>query len=382
MQLPAYITNMLRDQSTGYFVDGDSSMRHDAVWSCRTKIAQDVSMLPVDTIRYVNGRRQEVTPTPQIVAAPSATLSALDWRYQVIDSWLGWGNVWGIVTQTTRDGLYPLRIEIQAPSAVRWQDIGNGLEFFVNNEPESLWPVGRLWHVPAYTLPGSMIGLSPIQYHRVKIGLGLAAEDFGSGFFLDGGHPSAILAVPGKPTDEQSKGLKERLLAITRGNREPLILPQDTTYTPIQVNPEDSQFIDAQRYTVEQICRIFGEDPTDHGAAVGASSVTYANRLDAEAARIKRRQFWITKLQTALTDMLPRPQMVKLNTSAFLMMTPAERHTLYGQRLDKKTITVNEVRTLEDEAPFPGDEYDTPGIPGAAPQPAMPDPTNEGGAAA
>jgi HK97 family phage portal protein len=362
VQLPAYAVRMLAESTGGVFVDGDSSMRHDAVWSCRTKIAQDVSMLPVDVVRYVGGRRQVVEPVPQIIASPSVSIPSLDWRYQVVDSWLGWGNAWGMVTATTADMRYPLRIELQSPTDVRWEDRGNGLEFFVNEVREDLWPVGRLWHRPAFTLPGSMIGLSPIQYHRVKIGLGISAEKFGADFFTDGGHPSAILAVPGNPTEEQAKGLKQRLMELTRGNREPLVMPAETKYMPIQVNPEDSQFIESQRYTVEQICRIFGEDPTDHGASVGASSVTYANRLDAEAARIKRRQFWITKLQDVLTEMLPRPQTVKINTSAFLMMTPAERHALYGVRLSNKTITINEVRTHEDEAPF-GDEFDVPGIP-------------------
>ena len=376
--LPAYVRQTWSDSFHGFNVDGDSSMRHDAVWSCRTKIAQDVSMLPVDVVRYVDGRRRAVEPTPQIVASPSATLPALDWRYQVVDSWLGWGNAWGLVTQTTRDGVYPTRIEIQAPTAVRWQDIGNGLEFFVNNVEESLWPVGRLWHVPAYTLPGSMIGMSPIQYHKVKIGLGLSAEKFGADFFDDGGHPSAILAVPGTPTEAQAAGLKQRLLGLTRGNREPLVLPAETKYTPIQVNPEDSQFIESQRYTVEQICRIFGEDPTDHGASVGASSVTYANRIDADMARIKRRQFWITKLQDSLTAMLPRPQMVRLNTSAYLMMTPGERWALHDLRLKNKTQSINRVLTVEDEAPFDGEEYDEPGIPGGAPVAPV---TSEGGAA-
>jgi HK97 family phage portal protein len=355
---------------SGVSVTSDSSMRHDAVWSCRTRIAQDVSMMPVDVVRYVNGSRQLV-PAPQLIAAPSVFMSSLDWRYQVIDSWLGWGNAWGIVTETTRDRRYPLRIELQSPSTVNVTDSGGRLRFKVNDVEHDLWPVGDLWHVPAYTLPGQMIGMSPISYHRATIGTGLEAQSFGSDFFRDGGHPNAIVGIEGEPTEAQAKSLKDKLLGITRGNRELIVLPKSTTYTALSVNPDDSQFIDTMRYSVEQVCRIFGEDPADHGASGGGANLTYANRSDADLARLKRRQFWVTKLQDALTELLPRPQVVKLNTSSSLMMTAKERHEVHKLRLDSRTSTINEVRRTEDDEPF-GSEFDVPGIPPFdSPDPAM-----------
>ena len=366
----------------GVAVDADTAMRHDAVWACRTRISQDVSMMPVDVVRYtLDGSRQEVTPAPQIVAAPSVHVGAMDWRYQVVDSWLGWGNAWGLVTQYSPDFRYPTRIELQSPACVRVQNVGNGVEIFVDNVKHELWPVGDLWHVPAYTVPGSFLGLSPIAYHASSIGVGLAAEKFGADFFADGGHPSAVLAVPGQPTDEQSKALKARLLQITRGNREPLVMPAETKYMPMQVNPEDSQFLGAMRYSVEQICRIYGEDPADYGSSGGGSGVTYSNRSDADLARFKRRQYWVTKLQNALTDCLPRPQVVKLNVSASLMMTERERWEIHDLRLNNKTTSINRVLKIEDEKPFPGSEYDQPGIPGAATPPPNEPPATGGGTA-
>jgi HK97 family phage portal protein len=348
---------------SGVAVSGESAMRHDAVWSCVTAIAQDVAMLPVDVVRYVNGTRQDVTPVPQIVAAPSATVAALDWIYQVIESCLLDGNVYGRVTATTSDGRYPLRIELIPFPDVRPAD--NEVAVYVNGEREDLWPLGPIWHVPAYTLPGSWHGLSPIAYHRHKIGAGLAAGKFGEEFFGGGGHPTAILAPETDPGEGGAKRLKQSFMAATRG-REPAVLPQSITYTRVQVSPEDSQFIDAMRYSVEQVCRVFREDPADHGSSSGGSSMTYANRSDADLARFKRRQFWVVKLQEALTALLPQPQKVRLNTSSALMMTPRERHELHALRLNSHTITVNEVRTIEDERPFDGDEYDAPGVPADA----------------
>lgn len=348
-------------------VDQESALRHDAVWSCITKKAQDIAMLPVDVVRYVNGERQEVA-TPQIIAAPSVYVTdPMDWRYQVCWSWFTAGNAWGIVTQTTPDMRYPTRIELQAPTAVRVTDLpGDGMRFYVNNVEHHLWPVGDLWHSPAYTAPGQLLGLSPIAYHAQSIGVGLAAERMGSQFFNDGATPTAIFTTETDIGETKSKALKERLLELMRGNREPLILPSSIKYQQIQINPSDSQFIDTMRYSVEQVCRVYDEDPADHGSS-GGDSNTYANRSDADLARYKRRQFWVTKLQNVLTGFLPRPQVVKLNTSALLMMTAKERWQIHDLRLKNKTASINGVRTLEDEKPFTDPIYDEPGIPGGNP---------------
>ena len=347
--------------SYGGSVDADSAMRHDAVWSCRTRIAQDISMMPVDVVRTVGGSRQDVSPQPQIIAAPSTWLDSLDWRYQVVDSWLGWGNAWGWVTDTTGNGMYPTRIELLAPSAVTPKTGVDGTFIVTGYGEDKLFPLGRLWHVPAFTLPGALLGLSPIQYHRAIISTGLQAGQYGKRFFDGGGHPTGIIAPGTDPGLEAATQLKQRFVEATNGAREPIVLPKDTTYIPLQTNPDDSQFLDTQRYSVEQICRIFGEDPADHGASSGGSSITYANRSDAELARFKRRQFWVTKMQKSLTALIPRPQQVKLNTSSTLMMTTKERHEVYAIRLANNTITVNEIRALEDEAKFDDPKFDEPG---------------------
>jgi phage portal protein BeeE len=210
-----------------------------------------------------------------------------------------------------------------------------------------------------------VLGLSPVAYHAETIGLGLTARKFGADYLGDGGHPSALIQPEGNIGTEQATALKERFMALTRGNREPIVIPQSTKYTPIQVKPEESQFLSTMQYTANEIISlVFLEDPADYGAsAASGSSLTYANRSDADLARFKRRQFWVTKLQKALTDLVPAPVTVRLNTSSALMMTATERHTLHKLRLDSHTQTVNGVRLIEDEPPFPGPEFDQPGIP-------------------
>lgn len=367
VRLPAWVQQGVNSPfaaNAGIYVDDDTALRHDAYWACVNRISQDVGMMPVDVVRYERGRRIPVDVLPEIIATPSLWVESLDWRTQVVAAWLSdGGNAWGLITKVSPTGL-PLRIELQPSTNVLPVANGSEIKFYVGGVEESLYPVGRLWHVPGYTRPGQFLGMSVVQYHAATVGRGLAAGKFGGDFFTDGGHPTAILSPETDPGEQGAKDLKAAFLRAMRGNREPLVLPRSITYTPIQVNPDDSQFIETMQYSVEQICRIFGEDPADYGSSGGGSSLTYANRSDADVARLKRRQFWTTKLQTALTALLPPGQVARLNTSAALMMTTAERHELHALRLKAKTTTVNEVRVIEDEEPFKGPEFDEPGIPG------------------
>ena len=70
-------------------------------------------------------------------------------------------------------------------------DIGTSLGGTANVE-EQIWPVGNLWHAPAYTVPGRLLGLSPIQHHATEIGKGMAAGLHGFQYFSDGAHPTSI----------------------------------------------------------------------------------------------------------------------------------------------------------------------------------------------
>ena len=70
------------------------------------------------------------------------------------------------------------------------------------------------------------------------------------------------------------------------------------------------------------------------------------------------------RVQKRYAEMAAMPHSVKFNTDAVLRMDAISRAELHEKRLRTKTRTVNEVRVIEDEDPFPDPIYDEPGIPG------------------
>lgn len=143
---------------------------------------------------------------------------------------------------------------------------------------------------------------------------------------------------------------------------EPSLLPASITYTPIQVTPEDAQFIEAQRFSVEQIARFFRVPPEMVGAATSGSNVTYANveqrGIDFLTYSIAPR---LVRFEEALSSLLAAPQVVKFNTAALLRTDLKSRYDAHAVGLSNGFLTVDEVREIEDRAPITPVEVDPSG---------------------
>lgn len=345
------------------------ALTSDAVWACVDVLASSIAGLPVGVVREQGNRRVPVSPTPSLIAQPSAIVAPDVWTYQVAWSMLTDGNAFGKVMAT--DALArPTLIELAAPDDVTERDVYKGVpQARVDGKIEKLYPHGDLWHVPGkMVVPGTPFALSPVQYANKAIAAGLSAEEFGLRFFADGGHPASIIYADDELTTAQAAAVKASFKAATQGNRDPAVFGSGLKYEQISVNPNDSQFIDLQRFTTEKVCRFFRVPPSMVYASVSGQNVTYANVSQADLHYLKHSlDGYLVRLENALTALLPRPQVVKFNRNALLRADAEGRNNVYDKRLRNKTMSINEVRALEDEAPFDGDEYDQPGIPSETP---------------
>jgi HK97 family phage portal protein len=169
-------------------------------------------------------------------------------------------------------------------------------------------------------------------------------------------------------TEDQAKQIKQAFLAATSGtSREPAVLGSGLKHEAIQVNPDDSQFIDLLRLEVENTCRFFGVPPSMVYGAVSGQNVTYANVAQADLAFLKHGlDPRLVRIERALSRLLPGGQTVKFNRDALLRADTASRYAQHAVALKNKFRTVNEVRRIEDERPFDDPIYDEPGLPGGA----------------
>jgi HK97 family phage portal protein len=334
----------------GITVTPDSALRLAACWSCIRLLSDTVSGLPVDA--YRQGSRTPIEPKPALLVTPAAYTSFADWAYQVMVSALTRGNAYGLVTARTGAAERPSQIELLSPDRVMAQ---------VDLDQRTVtWrldgqPIDRedLWHFRAYPLAGSPIGLSPIEYARETVAGGLAAQRFGNGFFNNDGTPAGLLTSDQRIGEEAAEALHARWQKRHQGRRGIAVLGGGARFQPVSIRPDESQFLDAQRFTVQQVARIYGVAPEMIGADSG-NAMTYTNleqrSLDFLVYGVGP---WLGRLETALTDLLPRNTYVKFNTGALLRTDLKTRYESYKLALEGGWLTLDEIRELEDREPLP-----------------------------
>lgn len=338
-------------------ISSDQAMRHAAVWACVRLIAGTVSTLPVDVVRVRGNTRREVSVP--LMTSPSALVSPITWRDQLMVSLLLRGNAYGLITQVDGAG-YPLSIELVHPDKVTGRVEDGRVRLSWDGTDHELWPFGDAIHVPAFTVPGSPFGLSVLDYARTTIGSGLASEEWGARFFTDGAVPSAVLSTDQAITREQAQELKARFMAAVAGKREPAVLGAGISYTPISVSPGESAFLETFRMSGENVCRLFGVQPEMIGMASSGSSITYANREQrVQDFLIFSLSPWLARVEEALSALLPRDHEVKFRVGGLLRADIQTRYSVYeaaariGQMTDgQMPLTVDEMRALEDLPPL------------------------------
>lgn len=349
----ALMNDRRRSGSMPPSVTTDSAMRLSAVWACVRLLAGLGSTLPLDQQRRRDGLTVDV-PRSVLFDQPQPGTTLSTWLYQVWSSMLTAGNAYGLVTAIGANG-WPTTVELLDPSVVQWRaDEQRGWVVTVDRQEMQRWPEGPLWHVPIFTMPGAPFGLSPIQNAKQTIAGGLSAERFGTDFFTGGGTPNAILYSDSELTQEQAQGIKSAFVSSTAGNREPAVMGAGLRYERISVAPDEAQFLDQQRFTVEQIARIYGVFPEMIGGATSGSSVTYANREQRAADFLTFGLMpYLVALEDGLSGLVPGPNRVKFNVDGVLRSDLKTRYEAHAIGIDSGFLTVDEVRQLEDRPPLP-----------------------------
>ena len=346
--------------AAGGRVDVDQAMRLGAVWACVDLIARTVSTLPLHLYRRADKGRLRLADPP-ILSKPDGDMFLTAWLYQAVTSALTSGNIFGLVEPTMEVG-YPTRIELLTPGRVSWRRSGQSgpVQWRVDNERVEKWPAGPLWHVPAYTVAGSPVGLSPIEHAALKIGIGLNAEKFGAQWFRDGAVPAGMLLSDKTVNPETAKTVKRRWLDALMGNREPVVMGDGWKYEQVQVTAEESQFLATMSATKADVASYFGVPVEEINGSAG-NSMTYSN-LESRSLNMLTYTFgpWIVRLEEALTALRPRPQFMKFNVDALLRVDTTTRVRAHESAIRNGWRSVDDVRQLEDEAPLPdgqGDRY-------------------------
>lgn len=330
----------------------DAALTLVPVFAATRLLADSVASLPLQTFRQVDDVRLRVAD-PQLIADPTGYGTVYDWVHRAVTSLALRGNAFGLITDVARDGT-PVRIEWLHPDEVT-------LETDRTDTPPVWYWQGRrvdssmILHVPGYTLPGRVLGMSPIKAYRLTVETGLGAQQFGRDWFAGGSTPAGVLETDQVLNEEQAEAVKRRFKQAASG-RDTVVLGAGTTYKPISVPADESQFLATMRATAGQIASIYGIPPEMIGGESG-NSLTYAN-TEQQAINFVTYTLrpWLVRLEQALTRLLPAEQFVRFNIDSIIRADLKTRYEAHHYALADGWLSRDEVRLLENRAPLPGGE--------------------------
>ncbi|HUC32725.1 MAG TPA: phage portal protein [Ilumatobacteraceae bacterium] len=335
----------------GANVTAESALQLLAVYGCVRLIADGISTLPVDVFRRLtNGTSVEV-PKPGWLTEPAVDLGFPEWCGQLLTSLLLEGNAYVYVTRSDSGQIVEL-IPLDPCTVTVVRENGRKV-FRVNGVTFG----GELVHIKGLMWPGSDVGMSPVEYARQTIGLGLAAQQYGGEFFSNEGNMPGIIEMP-RPAQPDIVAQTARMWQRKRGTGGrglPGVLQDGATWKPTGVTNEQAQFLATRQFTDAQIAaQMFLIDPSEVGVGVQGSTLIYQN---IEQRNVRRLQVgmlpWITRIEAAVSGLLFNPRYMKFNTNAFLRGDTKTRFEAYGIGIQNKFLEPNEAREFEDWSPLP-----------------------------
>lgn len=337
----------------------DRALTHPTVWRSVNKISGMVVQMPQRA--YIGSRLSD--PQPSVLRNPSPGFQRRSaWRRAAVTSMLLKGGVYGLTDEIRPDGSAG-RVDLIHPDRVSWTERDGWMIDYKPAPPE--WPNGSFWQVPLMVMPGSPKGVNPLEYARRTTYAGVAASEFGGNFFRDGAHPTTVVQPEKDPGPDGAKAIKQTIMAATSGtSREPIVLPQSFQWHQIQINPEDSQFIEMMQFSGGQLAGFFGLDPSHVGLPVEGGTMDYSNRENRQQDVLQDAVMQVVvPLDEGMTDLVPNRQDVRTSPEGLLRADLLTRYQSYEvsarvQQLTGQPILSNdEIRELENREPFAADAY-------------------------
>lgn len=255
-----------RQTAAGKIVTPETSMRVAAVYACVRVLSESVGQLPLVLMkRFPDGAEPaDQHPVYQLLSGlPNPEMTIQDVLELGMDHLLLRGRAFH---QVVRNQGQVVEINPMNPDWVRMLRTPAGNLAYKYSQPgaaEREFGAEQCWRVIGMSHNG-IEGVSPLSYARESIGLAMATEEHGAKLFTNGAQLATTLEVPTVLSEPAYKRIKESFSEKYSGSGNawrPLILEEGMKANKVSMTNVDSQFIEARRFQLEEICRMYRVPP-------------------------------------------------------------------------------------------------------------------------
>lgn len=373
--------------AAGVWVSEDTALHYAPFFAGVRVIAEDVASLPLITYeRLTRGKRRatEHPLYPLLHDQPNPYMTSVSLRETLQGHALTWGDGFGYVVRNGAGDvteLWPLRPDRIKPEIkrtglgqmtlmYRYSDDVNGIHTMLHPD--------EVLHIKGLGGDG-ICGYSVIGMARQSIGLGVAAEEYGSRLFANGSRPAGVLKHPKVLGPDAAKRLKDDWENMHRGldrSHRVAILEEGLEWQTIGIPPEDAQFLETRKFQVNEMARWLRLPPHKIGDLERATFTNIEHQaLDYVTSALR---IWLVRWEQAIhTRLFTAPEREKFFAEhlvdALLRGDIKSRYEAYAIGRNWGWLSADDIAELENRNPLPdgrGELYLMPLNMSPAPSPA------------
>jgi HK97 family phage portal protein len=353
-------------------VSEENALQYLAVYACVRVLAESVAGLPLILYRRLeNGGKERAYEHPLydlLHANPNPDMTAYAFWETLIGHTALTGNGYAQVIYNRGGHVYalwplnPLRMTVERKDG-QLKYTYRLARPDANGQMERFFMADEILHIHGLGFDG-VTGYSPVALARQAIGLGMAAEEFGSRFFGNDARPGVVLQHPGKLSDDAYKRLEKSWDQAHRGvnkSHKAAILEEGLTVKEVGIPPEDAQFLQTRSFQVNEIARLYRIPPHMIGDLEHA---TFSN-IEHQAIEfvVHTLRPWLVRAEQAVSMRLLTPgerenYFAEFLVDGLLRGDTISRYQAYQVGRQGGWLSANDVRRLENMNPIDGgDEY-------------------------
>ncbi len=346
--------------SSGVVVNIDTALGIPAVWAAVNFLAGTLAGLPLCVYRKTPEGRKKVTGglTDVLQSVVNPQMSSFEWRKYTYESIFTGGRAVTYIERRnngTVANLYPL--DPSALSVEYSADLQKKIYVYSGDNKMVRYNAEDVLDIPFMLKTNQLDSRSPIMSNKDAIGMAIAASRYGSKAFQSGGIPPAVLQgtfASGASAQRASEDVARATLKLAKEGRPIMALPMGHELKSVGLSPENMQLLELQRFSIEQIARIYSLPPV---FLQDLTNGTFSNTEQQDLAFVKHTvKRWVEQTEQEMNLKFfgrGSKQYVEYNVDGLLRGDFKTRMEAYSTSIQNGIRTPNEVRVTENLAARP-----------------------------
>jgi HK97 family phage portal protein len=343
---------------SGVKVDAETALRSTVVLACIRVLSTSVAGLPFHLYRRLPGGGKEIArehPLYRLLhTQPNSWQTSFEWREQMMLHLLSHGLALDekVYTGGAISEIVPLH-----PSRVKTEQLENNRLRYTYREASgssTVYTQDAVMSVRGMSDDG-VNGMSTIELARDAIGLARACEIHGATFFGNGARPGVILSTDNELSPEAAENTRNQWERAHRGadrSNRTAVLQGGLKVNELGGNNQESQFLEARRFQVEEVCRLFGVPPH----LVGDLTRSSFSNIEQQSLDFLTNGLmpYLRRIESSIArDLLEGDDeyFAEFDTRGVLRADAAGRGSYYNTLWNLGVLSVNEIRSLENLNP-------------------------------